>query len=232
MSAESRLRLNVSDTIGSVSVLFDRPDDARSVFVMAHGAGAGMHHEFMQSISTRLVDKNIAVFRYHFPYMEKQYAEQKRRRPDPATVLRQTARQAIEFARSLAPDLPIFAGGKSMGGRITSEECSLSPNPRVHGLAFLGFPLHPAKRPATKRSQHLFRLTLPMLFLQGTRDPLAEISRMQAICVDLGQKATLQIIEGADHSFHVLKRSNRTDEEVLGELVDTLHRWTHEISSK
>lgn len=202
-----------------VSAVMLRPRDARCLLVLGHGAGAGMRHRFMEAIAERLAARRIATLRYQFPYMERGT-----RRPDPAGLLMETVGAAVEAARDAAPDLPMIAGGKSMGGRMTSMAVSEGlEGPR--GLVFLGFPLHPAGRPGTSRAAHLDAVTLPMLFLQGTRDKLAELELLEPICRDLGARATLRIVDGADHGFAVLKRSGRTDESVLDELVDATERW-------
>ena len=191
-----------------------RPSDARRLMVLAHGAGAGMAHSFMESLAAELAAVGVATFRYQFPYME-----HRGRRPDPPSVLTATVAAAVRAARDVAPDLPLMAGGKSMGGRMTSQAAADQLLDGVRALVFFGFPLHPPKQPGTKRADHLARVTLPMLFLQGTRDEFAELELLRPICERLGSLATLHIIEGADHSFHVLKRSGRTDAEVLRELA-------------
>ncbi|HEX4383497.1 MAG TPA: alpha/beta family hydrolase [Myxococcales bacterium] len=197
-------------------MILERPDHAWALYVFAHGAGAGMTHSFMTAMATELSKLGIATLRYDFPYM----AEGKRR-IDPKPVLEQSVRDAVAKAPR---DLPLFAGGKSMGGRMTSQAQAAQPLPGVRGLAFIGFPLHPAKEPATKRADHLSGVTLPVLFLQGTRDDLADLTLLQPI-VERIPLAKLHIIEGADHSFHVLKRSGRTDAEVLTELAGTMASW-------
>jgi uncharacterized protein len=204
-----------------VSALLVLPSHATSLLVLAHGAGAGMNHPFMSAIANQLADDNVATFRYQFPYME-----QRRGVPDKQPLLTATVAAAVATAAQLAPDLPLFAGGKSMGGRMTSLAASEQKLEAVRGLIFFGFPLHPPKRPSIKRAQHLQLVKLPMLFLQGTRDDLADLTLLRPICESLGPRTTLHIIEGADHAFHVLKRSGRTDSQVLAELSSTVKAWT------
>ena len=195
-----------------------RPDDARLLYVLAHGAGAGMRHEFMGKIAQALAARKIATFRYQFPYMA-----DGGRRPDPPRVAEAAVRAAI--AAAAREELPMIAGGKSFGGRMTSQLCAREPQP-LRGLVFLGFPLHPAKQPAETRAAHLPDVTLPMLFLQGTRDALADLDLMRGVTNRLGARATLHVVDGADHGFHVLKSSGRTDAQVLDELADTIVAWT------
>ncbi len=216
MSGERReLSVHVGERSGEVSALLLRPPDARAVFVLAHGAGAGMRHAFMEAISERLAARRIATFRYQFPYTEREG-----RRPDPQPVLLATVRAAATAAREHCPDLPLLAGGKSMGGRMTSLAAAAGKLSELRGLVFLGFPLHPAGKPGSARADHLDEVSLPMLFLQGTRDRLAGLDLLRPVCSRLGARATLWIVEGGDHSFHVLKRSGRSDAELLDELAD------------
>jgi len=210
-----------SKSAGEVGGLFIRPDKADFLLVFAHGAGAGMLHRFMEAAAQGLADNGIATLRYQFPYMEKGSG-----RPDPKPILYSTVRAAIAKAHELAPDLPLIAGGKSMGGRMTSMAASEEPLDGVHGIVFFGFPLHPPGRNTTERSEHLFQVTIPMLFLQGTRDTLADLSLLKPVCRKLEEKATLHVVEGADHSFHMLKSSGRTDAEVLAELCVKTKEWT------
>jgi uncharacterized protein len=203
-----------------VSALLLLPARATSLLVLAHGAGAGMNHTFMSAIANQLADDNVATFRYQFPYME-----QRRGVPDKQPILSATVAAAVRTAAQLAPDLPLFAGGKSMGGRMTSLAASEQKLEAVRALIFFGFPLHPSKRPSTKRAQHLSLVKQPMLFLQGTRDDLADLTLLRPICESLGPQTTLHIIESADHSFHVLKRSGKTDSAVLAELSTTTKNW-------
>ena len=180
-----------------------------------------MNHPFMSAIANQLAEDNIATFRYQFPYME-----QRRGVPDKQPLLTATVAAAVRTAAQLAPGLPLFAGGKSMGGRMTSLAASEQKLQAVRGLIFFGFPLHPPKRPSIKRAPHLQLVKLPMLYLQGTRDDLADLTLLRPICESLGPQTTLHIIEGADHSFHVLKRSGKTDSQVLAELSTTVKAWT------
>jgi hypothetical protein len=199
---------------GCVSARLDRGRDPSCLYVLAHGAGAGMRHAFMEAISERLVGRGIATFRYQFPYVERGS-----RRPDHATVLEEVVRAAIEAAADAAPGLPLIAGGKSMGGRMSSRAAAAAPLPRVRGLVFHGFPLHPAGKPSSTRAEHLADVTVPMLFLQGTRDALADLALLRPVIGGLGARGRLHVVEGADHGFHVLVRSGRTDDEVLDELA-------------
>ena len=211
---------------GSVSGILFVPDGAGACYVMAHGAGAGMRHAFLEATAVALAARGIATLRYQFPYMEA-----RRGRPDTPTVAMGAVRAAIDVAGAQLPGMPLFAGGKSFGGRMTSELASREALPGVLGLAFLGFPLHAPKKPDVKRSTHLYQVPIPMLFLQGTRDDLAELGRMRSICADLGPRATLHEVDGADHSFHVLKRSCRTDAQVLDELCDTMRQWMSQVGA-
>jgi predicted alpha/beta-hydrolase family hydrolase len=205
---------------GEVSSILLRPADARWLLVLGHGAGAGMRHPFMTALSRELAAEKIATFRYQFPYMEN-----RRKAPDRPPTLTATVAAATQAARAAAPELPVLAGGKSMGGRMTSTAASENLIPEVRGLVFFGFPLHPPKQPATKRGDHLAKVTQPMLFLQGTRDDLADLKLLKPICKKLGTRATLHIIDGADHSFHVLKSSGKSDSEILRELAHTTAEW-------
>jgi predicted alpha/beta-hydrolase family hydrolase len=207
--------------VGDVSGLLLRPDSARLLYVLAHGAGAGMRHPFLESIAQLLAERSIATLRYQFPYME-----QRARRPDPPAVAAATVRAVVAEAARLAPALPLVAGGKSFGGRMTSIAQAEEPLAGVRGLVFLGFPLHPPGRPADKRAEHLAQVRIPMLFLQGDRDEFADLKLLRPVVKQLGERATLHLVEGADHSFHVLKRSGRTDVEVMAELVETIVAWT------
>ena len=205
---------------GRVSALLMRPREASRLLVFGHGAGAGMRHRFMQAMSVRLAAAGIATFRYQFPYMEAGS-----RRPDPRATLLATVRAAVDTAHGAAPDLPLLAGGKSMGGRMSSLAAAETALPGLRGLVFFGFPLHPAGRPSTDRANHLERVDLPLLFLQGERDQLAGLDLLRPICVALGARATLHVIPSGDHGFHVLKRSGRNDAEVLDELARTVAAW-------
>ena len=210
--------------VGDVSGLLLQPDGARLLYVLAHGAGAGMRHPFLEVVAQRLAERSIATLRYQFPYME-----QRGRRPDPPAVAAATVRAAVIEAARAAPGLPLVAGGKSFGGRMTSTAQAEAPLPGVRGLVFLGFPLHPPGRPGDSRAEHLARVQIPMLFLQGDRDEFANLKLLKPVVSGLGERATLHLVEGGDHSFHVLKRSGRTDAEVMGELLDTIVAWTGKL---
>lgn len=204
----------------SVSALLRRPDSARACFVFAHGAGAGMSHSFMDDLAGALGERGIATLRYQFPYME-----EGSKRPDSPAVAHAAVRAAVATAASLLPGLALFAGGKSFGGRMTSQAQALAPLEGVRGLIFVGFPLHAAGKPSSERAKHLSEVKVPMLFLQGTRDALAEMDLIQACVGALADLATLHVVEGADHSFHVLMRSGRTDAEVMDELAASIAVW-------
>jgi uncharacterized protein len=205
---------------GEVSALLLRPGKARWLLVLAHGAGAGMNHPFLATLAEELAGAGVATFRYQFPYME-----QRRRVPDSPAVLTATVVAAVRAAAEAALGLPLLAGGKSMGGRMTSQAAAQQALEGVRGLVFFGFPLHPPNRPGTKRAEHLEKVGVPMLFLQGTRDAFADLTLLRPICRQLGSRATLHIVEGADHSFHVLKNSGKTDGEVLQKLAQTTASW-------
>ena len=205
-----------------VSGLLQTPKAARACYVLAHGAGAGMHHAFMTAVAAELADRGIATLRYQFPYME-----QGSKRPDPPALCHATVRAAVAKAGALK--LPLIAGGRSFGGRMTSQAQAKSALPGVRGLAFLGFPLHPAGRPSDERAAHLFDVAIPMLFLQGTRDALAELSLLRPLIDRLGQRATLTVFEDADHSFHVPAKTGRKDAEVRAEMLDALVAWTRGV---
>jgi hypothetical protein len=217
----TRLRFEVTPGKGDVSALLLRPADAHFLYVFGHGAGAGMQHRFMEAASARLAEHGIASLRYQFPYMEAGS-----RRPDSRTTLLATVRAAVACAAEAAPDLPLLAGGRSMGGRMTSLAAAEAPLPGVQGLVFFGFPLHPAGRPSIERAAHLEQVALPMLFLQGDRDQLADLELLGPICARFSEHVTLHVVPTADHSFHVLKRSGRTDDEVLAELARTVEDWS------
>jgi predicted alpha/beta-hydrolase family hydrolase len=204
--------------------MFLRPDDAWALYVLAHGAGAGMRHRFMEAIAAALAARGVATLRYQFPYFERGS-----RRPDPPAMLEATVRAVVARAHELAPELPLVAGGKSMGGRMTSNAMARRSLDGVRGLVFLGFPLHAAKQPGVARAEHLERVETPMLFLQGTRDSLAELDLITGVCDHLGARAALHVVEGADHSFSVLKRSGRTDGQVLDELADVTTDWVRRV---
>jgi len=190
------------------------------VYVFAHGAGAGMTHAFLAKAAAGLAARGIAVLRFDFPYMERGS-----KRPDPPKVAHAAVREAVDEARRQFPGVPLFAGGKSFGGRMTSQAQALSSLPDVRGLVFFGFPLHPAGKPSDERAVHLADVKVPMLFLQGTRDELADLSLLRPVVVRLGERATLATFEHADHSFHVPARSGRNDAEVMEALLDAMAEW-------
>ena len=209
---------------GSVSALLIRPDPARACFVFAHGAGAGMTHSSMEAVAQGLAERGVASLRYQFPYMEKGS-----KRPDPPPVAHAAVRSAVAEAGRRCAGLRLIAGGKSFGGRMTSQAQAISPLDGVDGLAFLGFPLHPAGKPSDDRAKHLSDIKIPMLFLQGTRDALAELTLLEPVVRRLGPKATLHRVEAADHSFHVLARSGRNDREVMDEILDAFAGWIDRV---
>lgn len=219
MASGDKFRFAVQSN-GEVSALLVRPATARWLLVLGHGAGAGMNHTFMEKLAAELANAGIATLRYQFPYMEG-----RRRVPDKPAVLLSTVAAAMRLAKETAPELPLLAGGKSMGGRMTSQAAAENLLESVKGLVFFGFPLHPPNRPGTKRADHLAKVSVPMLFLQGTRDTLADLTLLRPVCAKLGSSATLHIIPEADHSFHVLKRSGKTDAEVITELAQTTAAW-------
>ena len=197
------------------------PADATSFLALSHGAGSGMRHAFLEAIAGALARCRVATLRFEFPY-----AAAGARRPDPKPVLVETVCAAAAEATRLAGELPLFAGGKSMGGRMTSQAAAETALAAVRGLVFFGFPLHPAGRPGTTRADHLAGVRQPMLFLQGTRDTLADLVLLRPICEKLGPRAQLHVVEGADHGFHVLKRSGRSDADVIEELAAQAARFT------
>ncbi len=210
----------VAGTSVHTSALILRPPEARLGFVLAHGAGAGMRHPFLEKLALALASAKIATFRYQFPYME-----QGRRAPDPPHLLQATVRSAVQTAQTHLEGLPLVAGGKSLGGRMTSSAAAATPLAGVRGLIFVGFPLHAAGRPGDGRAAHLEDVDVPMLFLQGTRDGLARLDLIERVCLRLGDRATLHVVGGGDHSFKVLKRSGRSEEEVTQEMIDAIGRW-------
>jgi predicted alpha/beta-hydrolase family hydrolase len=218
-SAEE-LEFSVSESVGRVSALLVRPPAARLLYVLAHGAGAGMRHPFLETAARCLAERGIGTLRYQFPYMER-----RGRRPDPPAVAEATVRAAVEEAARAAPGLTLLAGGKSFGGRMTSAAQAHESLPGVSRLVFLGFPLHPPGRPDDKRAAHLGRVQIPMLFLQGSRDEFADLKLLDPVVRRLGKLATLHLVEGGDHSFHVLKRSGRTDADVMDELANVIAAW-------
>jgi predicted alpha/beta-hydrolase family hydrolase len=206
--------------VGPVSALLLRPDAPRACFVFAHGAGAGMTHSFMEAFANGLGERGIASLRYQFPYMEKGG-----KRPDPPAIAQAAVRAAVAEAARRCPGLILVAGGKSFGGRMTSQAQAAAPLLGVRGLAFVGFPLHPAGKPSTDRADHLAKVDIPMLFLQGSRDTLAEVALIEPVVKRLGPPASLHLVDGADHSFHVLARSGRNDREILSEILDVFASW-------
>ena len=220
------ISITVNDAV-RVSGLLQTPPRARACYVMAHGAGAGMDHPFMVDVARKLALRGVATLRYQFPYMERGA-----RRPDPPQVAQATVRAAVAAALGLLPELPLIAGGKSFGGRMTSQTQAKASLQGVWGLAFLGFPLHPAGRPSQDRAEHLFDVQIPMLFLQGTRDALASLDQLEPLCKKLGTLATLKLFADADHSFHVPVRTGRKDAQVLGNVVDALAEWLDGVTDR
>jgi uncharacterized protein len=220
------LRLEVGSST-AVSALLTRTADPRACFVFAHGAGAGMTHVFMEAVAAGLAERNIATLRYQFPYMERGG-----KRPDPPAIAIACVRAAVGQAARSCPKVPLIAGGKSFGGRMTSQAQAKSPLAFVRGLAFFGFPLHLAGKPSSERAAHLADIHLPMLFLQGTRDKLAELSLLRTVVDGLGAVASLHLVEGADHSFHVPVRSTRNDREIVDEVLDAFAAWSEQVTAK
>ena len=210
----------------AVSALLIRPVEARACFVFAHGAGAGMTHSFMEAFAAGLGERGVATLRYQFPYMEKGS-----KRPDPPAIAHAAVRAAVAEAGRRCAGLPLIAGGKSFGGRMTSQAQAAAPLAGVRGLAFVGFPLHPAGKPSSDRARHLADVDVPMLFLQGTRDTLAEMNLLEPVVKNLGRLATLHPVQEADHSFHVLVRSGRNDREVMNEILDAFAAWAGAIAA-
>lgn len=213
-----KITLSVGDE--QVSGLFLRPPDSKALYIFAHGAGAGMTHKAMESNAQGLAERGIATLRYQFPYMEKSS-----RRPDPPRIAHAAVRAAAAEAVRLAPDLPLFAGGRSFGGRMTSQTQADEPLPGVRGLAFLGFPLHPAGKPGTDRAEHLARVNIPMLFVSGDRDALADLDLLKPVVAGLGDRVTLHLVAHADHSFKVAAKSGRTPADAEAEALDALANW-------
>ena len=223
MTAARELKFVVGSA-GEVSALLMRPDGAQACYVMAHGAGAGMRHASMEAIAAGLAVRGIATLRYQFPYME-----QGSKRPDAPALAQATVRAAVAEAAGACAGLPLIAGGKSFGGRMTSQAQARARLEGVKGLAFFGFPLHPAGKPSAERARHLADVSVPMLFLQGTRDALADTGLLKLVLRDLKDLAMLHLAEGADHSFHVLKRSGRNDGDVLTEILDAFGNWIDKV---
>jgi uncharacterized protein len=209
-----------------VSGLLQTPPQPRACYVLAHGAGAGMKHRFLGAVAAEVSRRGIATLRYQFPYMERGA-----KRPDPPHLAHAAVRAAVAAASHALPGVALIAGGKSFGGRTTSQAQAKAALPGVRGLAFLGFPLHPAGKPSQDRAAHLFDVQIPMLFLQGTRDTLAQLDQLEPVCNALGARATLQLFADADHSFHVPARSGRSDAQVLGEVLDALAAWVDRVVS-
>jgi predicted alpha/beta-hydrolase family hydrolase len=212
------------DAASRISGLLVAPRDARALFVMALGTGAGMKHPFMSGVAKGLAERGIGTLRYQFPYME-----QGARRPDPPQLAHAAVRAAVAAAQGFLPALPVMAGGKSFGGRMTSQAQAASKMPGVRGIVFLGFPLHPAGQPSNERARHLSGIGIPMLFLQGARDALADLKLLRPIVRRIGESATLRVFDGADHSFHIPARSGRSDAEVMADMLDALAAWTDKV---
>ena len=218
-AAMTRLSIKVSEK-QEVSALLTVPPEAKACYIMAHGAGAGMTQPFMAAVSDGLAERYVATLRYQFPYVENGS-----KRPDAPPLARATVRAAVAEASLRLPAVPLIAGGKSFGGRMTSQAQAEAALANVVGLAFFGFPLHPAGKLSVERATHLSAISIPMLFLQGSRDALADLPSMEATVADLGDLAMLKVIEGADHSFHVLARSGRTDAQAMNEMLDSFASW-------
>jgi uncharacterized protein len=225
MESAASLTIDLGDG-STVSALLRLPPRASAVYALAHGAGAGMDHPFLVAVADGLAARGVATLRYQFPFMERGS-----KRPDPPRLAHATVRAAVAAAAQAAPDLALFAGGKSFGGRMSSQAQATAAMPGVVGLAFLGFPLHPAKQPASERGEHLAAVSCPMLFLQGTRDELADLALMTALCERLGPRATLALVDDADHSFHVRARSGRNDAQALAAMLDTMAGWMARIAA-
>jgi predicted alpha/beta-hydrolase family hydrolase len=218
-----RVSIKVDDA-RSVSGLLQAPPGSKACYVVAHGAGAGMLHPFMTAMAEGLFERGIATLRYQFPFMENGS-----KRPDAPKVAHATVRAAVIEAARLTPGMALFAGGKSFGGRMTSQAQAIAPLPGVRGIVFLGFPLHPPGQLSDERAKHLFDVGIPMLFLQGTRDELANLGLIETVCKQLGSRAKLTLFQDADHSFHVPARSGRNDAEVRAELMDIIADWMNNI---
>ena len=219
-SLGKEIQFAINERVGAVSGLLLKPEGARALLALAHGAGAGMRHRFMENIAGKFASRGIATLRYQFPYMEKRI-----KRPDGEAVLVESVAAAITAAKKSAAGLPLFAGGKSMGGRITSLAAARQGLDPVQGLVFFGFPLHAAGRPGTERAEHLFGLQMPMLFLQGSRDALADLKLLKPLCEQIGPRGELFVVNGGDHSFHMLKSAGRSDDDVLDDVVEKAAQW-------
>jgi predicted alpha/beta-hydrolase family hydrolase len=226
VSSGAELVTIVVDDSVRVSGLLQSPPRPRACYVLAHGAGAGMTHPFMAGVATELRERGLATLRFQFPYMERGG-----KRPDPPKLAQATIRAAVAEAARILPGHPLIAGGKSFGGRITSQAQAAAPLPGVRGLAFLGFPLHPAGHPSRDRGKHLFDVRIPMLFLQGARDMLATLDQLKPLCESLGERATLKLFEDADHSFHVPARTGRKDSQIWSDMLDALVAWTDAVAA-
>jgi predicted alpha/beta-hydrolase family hydrolase len=228
MKIVSAQKLEIAiENVASVTALLIQPDQARACFVFAHGAGAGMTHPFMETVATGLAARGVASLRSQFPYMENGS-----KRPDSPAVAQAAVRAAVAEAGRRCPGVPLIAGGKSFGGRMTSQAQAAAPLDGVHGLAFLGFPLHPSGKPSSDRAKHLAQVHVPLLFVQGTRDKLAELRLLESVVTDLGPSASVHLVSEADHSFHVLARSGRNDREVMDEILDALAAWIGAIEAE
>jgi predicted alpha/beta-hydrolase family hydrolase len=224
MHRGEEIKFSAGDKVGKVSGLLLRPQGAEGLVVLAHGAGAGMRHRFMEEIAQKLADHAIATLRYQFAYMEKGS-----KRPDNEAILTATVRGAVAAANERGDGLPLFAGGKSMGGRMTSLAAAKEPLEGVRGLVYFGFPLHAAGKPSASRADHLFDIKLPMLFLQGSRDALADLKLLKPLCARLGKRAELFVIDGGDHSFHLLKSSGRSDDQALNDAAQKVASWMSQV---
>ncbi len=228
MNVTTELRFTAGRTGGEVSALLLRPDDAHWLYVFGHGAGAGMRHRLMEAAAGALAAHGVATLRYQFPYME-----QRSRRPDPPPILHATVRAAVAAARKAAPDLPLLAGGRSMGGRMTSQTAASGEGlEEVRGLIFYAFPLPPTGAPAATRAEHLDQVPQPMLFLQGTRDKLADLDLLRPVLSWLGERATLHVVDGADHSFALPKSAGRSEADVNDELARTASEWAQTLKAE
>jgi uncharacterized protein len=225
MYKAKEIEFTAGEKTGKVSGLLMLPKGAQALLVLAHGAGAGMRHRFMEESAQKLADRSVATLRYQFPYMEKGI-----KRPDSEAVLTATVRAAVATATKYTDGLSIFAGGKSMGGRMTSLAAAKAPLDDVRGLIYFGFPLHAAGKPSANRGDHLFDIKLPMLFLQGSRDVLADLTLLKPLCVHLGKRSELFVIDGGDHSFHLLKSAGRSDDQVLEETAAKVGSWISRLS--
>ncbi len=225
-TVETPLRVTVSEA-QEVSALLIEPPDPLACYVMAHGAGAGMTHSFMAAFAMGLAERRIATLRYQFPFVENAS-----KRPDSPPLAHAIVRAAVAEAGRRLPSVPLVAGGKSFGGRMTSQAQAAAPLPGVMGLTFAGFPLHTAGKPSVERARHLSGVSIPMLFLQGTRDALADLGLIETTVSELGSLATLKVVDGADHAFHVLARSGRTDSQIMAEMLDVFSEWVGTVMGR